>query len=155
MNKHIYIFTLLILFITVSCEKEGTSNTATPTVTCTPIQLPQQIRSINVIDPKASAGTNPIVAVFKLSQDLESYQDAKCKNKIPNCSVSLIVKNASDRKVMFDYVVNYVSGTNTWQYEGYSSIEPNGTDNIGVISSNCGWISDGTITITSGHVTYQ
>jgi hypothetical protein len=45
----------------------STSNT--PISDCPPNQIPQQVRYFNVIDPKASAGSNPIVASFKLSQD--------------------------------------------------------------------------------------
>ena len=156
MKTDLKFLTLIIILALSSCEKDGSSSNNPTVVECPPNQLPQQVRSLNVVDPKASAGSNPIVASFKLSQDLETYNNTpNCKNKIPNCAVSLLIKNTSERKILFDYTVNFTSGSNTWQYEGFSSMSANGFDSIGVISKNCGWISDATITITPGNISFQ
>lgn len=156
MKTDFKIIAVLMLIGLSSCEKDGSSASNPSVADCPPNQLPQQVRSLNVIDPKASAGSNPIIASFKLSQDLETYNNtANCKNKIPNCAVKLFIKNTSDRKLLFDYTVNFTSGSNTWQYEGFSSMAPNAYDSIGVISKNCGWISDATITVTPGNISFQ
>jgi len=84
-----------------SCAKEPTSadSSGIPSnVKCVPTKLPSLIKSINLNDPNASAGSVPLVAVFKFAQDLETYEDAKCKTLKPNCSVMLNVQNATDKK---------------------------------------------------------
>jgi hypothetical protein len=156
MKRNYIIFSLFVVMALSSCEKEVASANNPSTPECEPTQMPQQVRSLNLINPTASASTIPIVATFKLFQNLTTYSNtANCKNKIPNCSVNLVIKNTSDRKVLFDYVINFTSGTNSWQYEGFSSMNPNGVDSVGLVSSNCGWISTSTITITPGNISFQ
>ena len=83
MKTDLKFLTLIIILALSSCEKDGSSSNNPTVVECPPNQLPQQVRSLNVVDPKASAGSNPIVASFKLSQDLETY------NNTPNCNTKL------------------------------------------------------------------
>ncbi len=150
---------LTTLFVMMeSCAKEPTSadSSGIPSnVKCVPTKLPSLIKSINLNDPNASAGSVPLVAVFKFAQDLETYEDAKCKTLKPNCSVMLNVQNATDKKVFFDYIVTYVAGGNTWDYQNYLIIEPYKSEDIGVIAKNCGWISGGNISVTTNNIIYQ
>ena len=156
MKSTCIILALFALTALSSCEKEVTGSNNPSTSDCQPTKMPQQVRSLNLINPTASAGTIPIIATFKLLQNLTTYSNtANCKNKIPNCAVNLIIKNTSDKKVIFDYVINYTSGTNTWQYEGFSSMNANGIDSVGIISSNCGWISTSNIIVTPGNISFQ
>ena len=142
---------MFIAVFLASCVKSD-SDVVVPN--CTPALLPEQIRSVNLVDPKNTATNSPVVAVFKLSQILQSYQGTQCENRIPNCSVNLLVKNTTSKKIQFDYTVNYLCGTNTWEYQGYSIIEPNGVDNVGIISRNCGWIIGGNVVISMGNIFY-
>jgi len=156
MKSNYIIFTLFVITTLSSCEKD-LANANNPSATeCQPNQMPQQVRSLNLINPTSSAGTIPIIASFKLFQNLTTYSNTiNCKNKTPDCAVKLVIKNTSERRVLFDYTVNFTSGTNTWQYEGFSSMNPNEIDSVGLISSNCGWISTSTITITPGNISFQ
>ncbi len=147
---------LLSLLTLLSCEKDtSTPPIVTKTVECKPVQLPQQIRQFNAINPNASAGSNPVFATLKLSQDLLVYKDTKCNDKIPVCGVKLFVRNNDDRKIIFDYTILFESGSNTWQYQGVSSLLANDTNTVGIISSNCGWIQDAKIDISIGHIAFQ
>jgi hypothetical protein len=147
---------LFLVLILSACEKDLT-NVNNPSIPeCQANQMPQQVRSLNLINPTSSASTIPIIASFKLFQNLITYNNtSNCKNKTPNCAVKLVIKNTSEKKVLFDYTVNFTSGTNTWQYEGFSSMNANGIDSVGLISSNCGWISTSTITVTPGNISFQ
>ena len=151
-KMYLKLWPLFVLFLMASCVKSD-SDVVGPN--CTPTLLPEQIRTVNVIDPKNTAVKNPTIAVFRFSQLLQSYQETQCKNRMPNCNVSLMVKNTSSKKLQFDYTVHYMNGGNTWEYEGYSVIEANDTDNIGIISRNCSWITTGTLVITTGNISYQ
>ncbi len=148
--------TLLVIMALSSCEKDLANASNPSSSDCQPTQMPQQVRSLNLINTTSSASTIPIVASFKLYQNLTTYSNTiNCKNKTPNCTVKLAIKNTSERKVLFDYTINFTSGANSWQYEGYSSMNANGIDSVGLISSNCGWISTSTITITPGNISFQ
>jgi hypothetical protein len=151
MKKYLMLMPMFIVVLIASCVKSD-SDVVVPN--CTPALLPEQIRSVNVVDPKNTATNSPVVAVFKLSQILQSYQGTQCENRIPNCTVNLLVKNTTSKKIQFDYTVNYLCGTNTWEYQGYSIIEPNGVDNVGIISRNCGWITGGNVVISMGNIFY-
>jgi hypothetical protein len=162
--KIIYKLANLIAFTSLfmlmeGCAKEPTSvdSSGIPSnVKCVPTKLPSLIKSINLNDPNASAGSVPLVAVFKFAQDLETYEDPKCKTLKPNCSVMLNVQNATAKKVYFDYTVTYVAGGNTWEYQDYLILEPNKSEDIGVIAKNCGWINGGSnITVTTNNIIYQ
>ncbi|MBJ7429029.1 MAG: hypothetical protein JHD28_08745 [Bacteroidia bacterium] len=145
---------LMSLLLMASCVKE-TTEPVTLSKKCTPTPLPSLIKSINLSDPNTAAGGQPVVAVFKFSQDLETYQDTNCKAMKPNCSVKLCIQNATAKKMFFDYTVTYVAGGNVWQFQNYSIIEPNKLEDLGVISKNCGWISGGNITITTSNIIYK
>ena len=137
------------------CTKELTpadSSGIPSNVQCVPTKLP---KSIKLNDPNASAGSVPLVAVFRFEQDLETYEDAKCKTLKPNCSVMLNLQNATAKKVYFDYNAIYVAGGNTWEYQEYKITEPNKSEDIGVIAKNCGWISGGNITVTTNNIIAQ
>lgn len=145
---------LMSLLLMASCVKE-TTEPVNLSAKCTPTSLPSLMKSVNLNDPNTAAGGQPVVAVFKFSQDLETYQDTNCKTMKPNCSVKLTIKNATAKKMFFDYTVTYVSGGNVWQFQNYSIIEPNKLEDLGVIAKNCGWISGGNITITTNNIIYK
>jgi hypothetical protein len=151
MKKYLTLMPLFILFLMASCVKSE-SDVVGPS--CKPNLLPEQIRSVSIVDPKNTATNSPTIALFRFSQLLQSYQGTQCENRIPNCTVNLIVKNTTSKKIQFDYTVNYVCGINTWEYQGYSIIEPNGVDSVGNISRNCGWITAGTVVISTGNIYY-
>ncbi len=142
---------LFVVFLMASCVKND-SDVVGPN--CTPTLLPEQIRTVSIVDPKNTGTKSPTIAVFRLSQLLQSYQETQCKNRIPNCTVNLMVKNTTSKKIQFDYTIKYVCGANTWEYQGYSIIEPNGVDSVGIISRNCGWITAGTVVISTGNIYY-
>jgi len=147
-------FAFIGLLTMASCLKE-TTEPVTLSKKCTPTPLPSLMKSINLNDPNTAAGNQTVVAVFKFSQDLETYQDTNCKTMKPNCSVKLCIKNTTDKKMLFDYTVTYVAGANVWQFQNYSIIEPNKMEDLGVIAQNCGWISGGNITVSTNNIIYQ
>lgn len=147
-------FALISLLFMASCVKD-TVEPVNLSTKCTPTPLPSLMKSINLSDPNTSAGNQPVVAVFKFSQELETYLDTNCKAMKPNCSVNLSIQNATAKKLLFDYTITYVAGGNTWQYQSYSIIEPNKLLDMGVVAKNCGWISGGNITVTTNNITYQ
>lgn len=156
-NEHLkmqFILAFVSLLFMASCVKE-TTEPVNLSNRCTPTPLPSLMKSINLNDPNTSAGNQPVVAVFKFSQELETYLDTNCKAMKPNCSVKLCIQNATAKKLFFDYTITYVAGGNTWQFQNYSIIEPNKLEDIGAIAKNCGWISGGNITVTTNNITYQ
>lgn len=147
-------FAFIGLLSLASCLKE-TTEPVTLSKKCTPTPLPSLMKSINLNDPNTAAGNQTVVAVFKFSQDLETYQDTNCKTMKPNCSVKLCIQNTTAKKMLFDYTVTYVAGGNVWQFQNYSIIEPNKMEDLGVIAKNCGWISGGNITVNTNNIIYQ
>lgn len=139
----------------MACTK-GNDDSNTQTPVCTPDKLPDQYRSALLKDPHASAGEQGVVAVFNLTQNLESYERTSCKTKLPECGVSLSIVNATQQTISFAYTLNYsiVTG-NFWKYEGYVVLNKGDTLKVGKINSNCSWISDGEVTVSTSNVTYH
>jgi hypothetical protein len=104
MKKYLMLMPLFILFSMASCIKSD-SDVVGPS--CKPNLLPEQIRSVSVIDPKNTATNSPTIALFKFSQLLQSYQGTQCENRIPNCTVNLMVKNTTSKKIQFDYIGDF------------------------------------------------
>ena len=140
--------------IIYSCSKENIASTSTSTK-CTATKLPSLMKSIALNDIHSSAGNQPVVAIFKFMQDLESYEAAECKTLKPNCNISLNIQNTTAKRMLFDYTITYICGANTWQYQNYSTIEPNKVLDLSEISNNCGWITAGTISITSNNIIFE
>lgn len=147
--------TFVVSALQTSCTKGSDgSNDAVPE--CKPDILPDQYRTALLKDPHASAGEPGVVAVFKLVQNLQSYEHTACKTKTPVCGVSLVITNATDQTVSFDYTLNYsISTGNFWKYEGFARLNKGDTLNLGRINSNCSWISDGDVTVTTTNVSYK
>ncbi|MFZ4796879.1 MAG: hypothetical protein ACOYMA_05255 [Bacteroidia bacterium] len=146
---------LVFSTLLVGCVKEDTVNSTLSNKNCTPTKLPSLIRSISLNDLKSSAGSQPVVAIFKFLQELESYEEANCKTLKPKCKVNLMIQNTTAKKMLFDYTITYISGANIWQFQNYSIIEPNKLEDIGLIAQNCGWISGGTLTVTSNNINFE
>jgi len=146
---------LVFSTLLVGCVKEESVNSSLLNKNCVPTKLPNLVRSISLNDLNSSAGSQPVVAVFKFLQEMEAYEETNCKTLKPKCKVNLMIQNTTAKKMLFDYTITYISGANIWQFQNYSIIEPNKLEDIGLIAQNCGWISGGTLTVTSNEIKFE
>lgn len=110
--------------------------------------------SVNGSDFRAfSPYYNKVVAVFNFEQTSNSYT-GRC-SETSSCNTTLQIKNTTTKTIAFDYNIVFKLNFVQWNYQGYATIPPTETLDVGTINSNCASISLGQMLIQSANITYQ
>ena len=113
------------------------------------------VRSINFFDLKTSSPYyNQVVANFKFNQTSNTYSGGTACPSM-DCGTTLVIQNATPKKITFDYNIIFNLNLISWNYQGVATIAANSSLDVGQLNSNCGSISLGAISIQSASVTYQ
>lgn len=116
-------------------------------------------RSINLIDTRTSSQYyNQAVANFKFTQNIKNYKAANDNSSCTTQSeyyTTLTIQNATTKRMIFDYNVNFNLNAGSWNYQGTANIPVGASLDVGNINNNPLSISLGTFVIQSLNITYQ
>jgi hypothetical protein len=128
-------------------ETTGQSSCVTNTTT--------RNKSVNVFDLRSgSPYYNQVVANFRFTQLSNTYSGSpSCP--LMNCGTSLSIQNNTNKKITFDYNINFTLNLAHWNYQGVATINSGASVDIGQISDNCASLDLGGILIQSASITYQ
>ena len=125
-----------------------------PLPSCTE-QITNSPRSVHFFAFRAACPYfNQVVASFKFNQSSKSFSGTtSCPAS--QCSTTLIIQNATSRKITFDYKITFTLNFVKWDYQGVAIVDAGAALNVGEVSNSCTSLSLGQIVIQSASITYQ
>jgi hypothetical protein len=139
------------LLVLGSCDED---NKQVTTPTCT-LKTTTADAGINFFDLNPfSQYYNQAVANFRFHQESGSYTGTIACPPM-ECTTTLVIFNATNRRMRFDYQVSFRYNAASWTYQGIATIPAGGSFDAGKISSSCTGIASDRFLIQSGKITYE
>lgn len=140
---------IVMSFSLISCGKDP----AAPDPVCNEVWV-ERTQQVLGYDPNAQALP---VLVFNFAQAHLSHQGNGCHGQQPSSDIYLRITNTTAYTMKFDYIINYRMNANSWNYQGFASIPPLGTIDVGRIAGGPSFIDQAgaMINIGSNNIVYE